>query len=163
MRPQGMSVQELEVRRRVGMKLLDQGLSQRQVAKALRCSQGSVSRWAAMVKKHGEDGLCAKPGRHGGAKKLTEAQEQQVVAWLLQPANEGQVWTCGRLAQRIASEWDISVHETTVLRLLRRRGYTPQKPNRRCKRQDPQAEAAFRQERWPAIKKKPRTKGARSS
>ena len=163
MRPQGMSVQELEVRRRVAIKLLDQGLSQGQVARSLGCSQSSVSRWAARVKEHGERGLDAKPGGQVGPKKLTEAQERDVVSWLLGAPADGQVWTCRRLAERIASEWDISVHETTVLRLLRRRGYTPQKPNRRCKRQDPQAEATFRQERWPTIKKKPRTKGARSS
>jgi transposase len=75
----------------------------------------------------------------------------------------GQVWTTKRVAALIASHFGVHYHPAHVSRLLRRLGWSVQKPIVRATQRDAQAVERWQTERWPAIKKKPRVKAGRSS
>jgi transposase len=98
---------------------------------------------------------------------LSAAQLAQLDALLRQGAeafgSQGAVWTCRRVARLIAEQFGVRYHPAHVSRLLRRLGWTVQKPILRATQRDAQAITAWYHERWPAIKKKPARSGARSS
>ena len=84
MRPTGTK-QQLEMRRRVAMALLDVGWGVRQVARQVQASPGSVCRWRDTRAQQGEAGRSAK--RHPGSQpKLSAMQRQQWLALLSQGA-----------------------------------------------------------------------------
>ena len=60
MRPKG-SAAELEQRRRRAIALLEQGVSPTTVAKALKTSRASVTRWRQAHEQGGETAVAAKP------------------------------------------------------------------------------------------------------
>ena len=60
-------------------------------------------------------------------------------------------------------ELGVSYHPAHVSRLLRRLAWSVQKPIQRASQRDEAAIAAWQTERWPALKKKPQPKAARSS
>lgn len=63
------------------------------------------------------------------------------------------LWTLPRVTELIRRKFDVSYHSTNVGRLLHALGFSCQKPERRSKEQDPQAVQAWREKKWPAIKK----------
>lgn len=104
------------------------------------------------------------PGR---PPRLSAAQLAQLDGLLRQGAEafgfQGAVWTCPRVARLIAEQFGVHYHPAHVSRLLRRLGWTVQKPILRATQRNAQAIIAWYHERWPAIKKKPARSGARSS
>jgi transposase len=75
----------------------------------------------------------------------------------------GAVWTRRHVAQLIRDHFGMSYHPTHVGRLLRHLGWSPQRPLLRATQRDAAAIAAWYAERWPALKKRRGTKGARLS
>ena len=59
-----------------------------------------------------------------------------------------------RVAELIRDRFGVSYHFNHVGRLLRRLGFTPQKPQRRARQRNEVVIAAWRRERWPRIKKR---------
>ena len=80
MRPKG-SAKELEVRRRIGGKLLQGGKGVREVARLVEASPSSVSRWKQALEEGGMEALRAKP--HPGRR----ARLRPDVSHLLQAVN----------------------------------------------------------------------------
>ena len=85
-------------------------------------------------------------------------QEKIVLRWLQDSPTEfgftTELWTCRRLAQLIKEEWDIHLHPQYLVRWLRKRGFTPQKPQRVPRERDPEKIANWLATEWPRIKKK---------
>jgi transposase len=79
MRPHG-SAALLEYRRRLAVRLLEQGLETPEVAEALCVSQQSVRRWLSAWRV--EAGSLAAVPHRGAAPKLNDPQTQQVLSWL---------------------------------------------------------------------------------
>jgi len=103
MRPTGTK-QQLEIRRRVAMALLDAGWGIRQVARQVKASPGSVCRWRDTRAQQGEAGLTAK--RHPGSKpKLNAVQRRQLLVLLSQGARahgwHNELWTLKRIVALI--------------------------------------------------------------
>ena len=73
------------------------------------------------------------------------------------------LWTAQRVALLIEQEYGVRYHSGHVWRILRLLGWSPQRPVGRALERDEQAIAEWKRKRWPAIKKKPEKKGARSS
>ncbi|MDQ6740811.1 MAG: IS630 family transposase [Actinomycetota bacterium] len=143
-----------------------QGWNQRRIAQALGVSPAAVSQWLQRGTADGVEALRAHPPP-GRPPPLSPAQLRQLPD-LLAPGAEafgfrGAVWTRRRVAQVIAQHFGIRYHPRHVGRLLEQTGWTPQKPIVRASQRDAAAIAAWQQERWPAIKKKPHTNGAPSS
>jgi transposase len=162
MRTEGSAI-ELERRRRLAVQRVHEGYSTAEVADFLGIDPSSVRRWVAAFRRHGADGLAARPAP-GRPPKLTTTQEKIVRRWLAdKPTEHGfatELWTAPRLARLIEQEWGIRFHPDYLTAWLRRRGFTPQRPRRVARERDEQAVAAWLAADWPRIKKR-RGGGAR--
>ena len=105
-------------------------------------------------------------GRAGRKPLLDAAQLQRLVALLLQgPGAHGfptPLWTCPRVARLIADEFGVSYHEGHVWKILRALEWSPQRPVGKARERNEEAIRTGRRKTWPGIKKKPKTKAARS-
>ncbi len=65
----------------------------------------------------------------------------------------GDIWTGERVAWLIKFKYGISYHPKHVCRLLKRLGWTPQKPVERATQRDQAAIDNWQSQRWPELKK----------
>lgn len=156
----------LERRRMKAAKLLQQGVSQSDVARRLGVHRQSVIRWACQLAQAGRAGL-KKAGRAGRRAKLTAAQLQQVEQALKRGPealgyNTG-LWTTSRVRDLIASQCGVRYHAAHVWRILRSLGWSCQRPSGRALERDEPAIVHWQRHRWPQLKKKPSARGAPSS
>lgn len=155
-----------EGRRLRAWELHEAGWRQRHIAQALGVTEGAVSQWLKRARQAGSAALRHRrpPGR---PPRLTESQRIEVIRLLERGAEAfgytGAVWTTARVAEVIGRELGVRYHPAHVSRLLRRLGWSVQKPIQRASQRDETAIAAWRTERWPALKKKPTPKAAPSS
>ena len=156
----------LERRRFAALKLLRQGYNQSEVSRRVKVCSQTVSRWARAVGAGGDVALAA-AGRAGRKPQLDEEQRAQLVARLLEgPEKLGYqtpLWRCSRVADLIAREFGVSYHSGHVWKLLRQLKWSPQRPVGRALERDEEAIDEWKRKTWPAIKKKPKKKAARSS
>ena len=147
---------ELESRRRRGATLLSQCKGVSEVARLIGCSTGSVDRWKKALKRHGPDGLAAKP--HPGPKpKLSDAQKRRLVTLLQKGAvaagYDSDLWTCRRVRDLIAKTEGVWYDLNHVGRILHSLGLSVQKPEARARERDEAAIQRWRKKDWPRIKK----------
>jgi transposase len=157
----------MEQRRFRALRLLEKGLSQAEVARRTKVSRQSVLRWNRQRLEGGQDALRA-AGRAGRKPRLDSDQQQALVKILVAgPEAAGfatPLWTLERVAEVIREEFGLSCHATTALRVLRDRlGWSCQKPLGRALERDEQAIGTWKRKTWPALKKRPLPKAARSS
>ncbi len=104
------------------------------------------------------------PGRQP---KLSAEERAQLPGVLAQGAEafgfRGQVWTSGRVAQVIKGQFGVKYHPAHCSRILRALKHSVQKPVQRATQRDEEAIARWKAERWPALKKRPKTKSEPSS
>jgi len=157
MRPHG-SPAELEARRRRAVALLAEGLGVREVARQIRCSPASVSRWQAEVQAGGPAALRAKP-TPGRPPRLSTRQKPRLLRLLLKGATahgySTDLWTLPRVAEVIARTFGVTYHPAHVWKILRAAHWSCQKPERRARERDEGAIQRWREDRWPHIKKRP--------
>ena len=125
MRPKG-SADRLEYRRQWAVALLDEGKGINEVARLIQASPSSVHRWKELKKKHGAEGLKAKPHPGRGCQLSSPDKEQLKQLLLAGPQAAGfdtALWTCGRVAQVIAQTFGVSYHPDHVGRLLHGVGF----------------------------------------
>lgn len=158
MRTKG-SPEELQVRRQLAARLLQQGHGVCEVAKMVGVRPGSVSRWKQALEAHGVEGLTAKP-HPGPPRKLSDRQRQQLPRLLLKgPRAHGyqtELWTFSRVAAVIEKEYGVRYDPSQVYRILRALGWSSQKPERRARDHNQQAIEQWRKQDWPRIKKRPK-------
>ena len=152
MRSKG-STKELEVRRQISGRLLQEGKGVREVARLV-----GVCHWKQALEKGGMEALKAKP--HGGRRsRLTPEQKKVLEQVLLKgPRAAGfatDLWTLARVAQVIERLFGVKYRTSHVWYILRGMGWSCQKPERRARERDEAAIAAWRAEDWPRIKKRP--------
>ncbi len=155
-----------EGRRLRAWELWRQGWKQKDIATALGVSKGAVSQWLTRAKVEGREGL----RRHvasGPQPKLVNAQLEQLPQLLNQGAEalgfRGDVWTTARVAEVIKREFGVQYHPTHCSRILRAIKYSVQKPIQRASQRDEAEISRWKDERWPALKKRPKRKNAPSS
>ncbi len=155
-----------EGRRLRALTLHERGWSGRAIADALGVTPGAVSQW---LKRARDGGAAAQRHRPppGPARRLSEAQRQQLPTLLQQGAEAhgfaGEVWTTKRVAALIRTEFGVRYHPAQVSRLVRELGWSLQKPVRQATQRDEAAIQAWREERWPALEKRRRTRSVRWS
>lgn len=158
MRPTG-TTRQLEQRRRQAIALLEAGYGVREAAGRLGASPGSVTSWRQAYEKFGEKSLTAHspPGR---SPQLNEQQMRRLEQLLLQgPLKHGyanELWTLKRVVEVIRKHFGVTYDPSGVWHVLRRRGWSCQKPERRSRERDEQAIATWRKKVWPRIKKSPK-------
>jgi transposase len=151
------SPQELERVRREAFALHTQGLSPAQIAQALDRSPRTVQRWLADARQQGIEALAAKP--HPGAKpKLARQQREGLRKQLLKGAKahgfSSNFWTAARVQHVIHQRYGVDYHVNYVAELLKRLGFSRQKPVRRAREQDDAEIDHWKRTAWPRIKKK---------
>lgn len=157
----------MEQRRFRALTLLEKGLSQAEVARRTKVRRQSVLRWNQQRLEGGKDALRA-AGRAGRKPRLAPSQEQALVHILVAGSEAAgfatPLWTLERVAKVIRREFGFACHATTALRVLRDRlGWSCQKPVGRALERDEAAIATWKRQTWPALKKRPSPKAARSS
>lgn len=155
-----------EGRRMRAWELHEQGWKQKDIAAALGVAEGAVSQWFKKAKAQGVQALRHQPPP-GRKAQLSPEQMAQLPDWLAQGAEafgfRGQVWTTARVAEMIRLQFGIRYHRAHASRLLRRIKYSRQKPIQKAKQRDEAAIAAWKEQRWPALKKKLSRNSGRSS
>lgn len=143
-------------RRREAAKLFTKGVPQAEVARRLKVSRQSVSRWYRTWTAEGQAAL-VDAGRAGRPPRLTAEQKARVEEELLRgPTAHGyatQLWTLARVAEVIERITGVGYHPGHVWRLLHELGWSVQRPARRAAERDEEAIARWIKEDWPRVKK----------
>jgi transposase len=146
-----------EGRRLRAWELHQQGWKQHKIAEALGVTQGAVSQWLARGREGGVAALRSRTSP-GAPTRLTPEQLAALPGLLACGAPAfgfiGDVWTRARIAEVIKREFGVAYHRDHIGRLLRAVGWTVQKPVERATQRDEAAIAAWREQKWPAIKKR---------
>ena len=156
----------LEARRMEAARLLRQGLSQSEVARAVGVHRQSVSRWARELEESGMRGL-RKAERTGRPAKLSPAQLRDLERALKRgPEAFGfasGLWTARRVRDLIEYRTGVRYHEDHVWRILRKLNWTCQRPSGQGAGTRRGRGSGSGRSRWPRIKKKRSARGAPSS
>jgi transposase len=156
----------LEHRRREAITLLRQHVHPAEVARRVGVSRQSVSRWQATLRTHGLRGLRRAP-RAGRPPALTPADLKQVERALKAgPEIQGYatgLWTLARVGKLIEKQCGVRYSKPWVWHLLRRLGWSCQRPTGQARERDEAAIRRWKRVEWPRLKKTPPARGARSS
>jgi len=156
----------LERRRLRATRLLQQGSTEAAVAREVGVHRQSVSRWAQQLVAGGRKAL-QKASRAGRKPRLSESDCNRIVAGLKQGPEalgyETGLWTSWRVADLIERECGVRYTNVHVWRILRKLGWSCQRPVGRALERDERAIRRWKQVRWRELKKTPKKKSARSS
>jgi transposase len=148
----------LEERRLEAAHMFALGASQAEVARAFGVSRQATSVWYARWRAGGTSAL-RRAGRAGRNPRLAPAELDAVDQALRKGAQafgyETDLWTLARVATVIERLTGVAYHPGHVWKLLRRLGWSLQRPARRAVERDEQAIAAWVRRDWPRIKKTP--------
>lgn len=155
MRTKG-SAAELEVKRRIACNLLLKGTPRAEVARIVGTSWTSVNRWKKAIEKGGIDAIAAKP--HPGRRPfLSRTQQKKLLRILergaLKAGFPNDLWNSPRVAAVIERQFGVKYHESHVLKLLAKWGWSRQKPQRRAREQNRLAVENWRTHEWERLKK----------
>lgn len=162
--PKGQKIdaEALKQRRLEARRLLDEGVTQAEVARRLKVTRQSVSRWAEQPRRE-----LAKVKQQGRRSSLDEAARAKLRAALLagpQAAGlPGELWTVPRVRHFIAERFGQRFSQVHVWRLLGQLGFSPQRPVARARERDEAKIIDWKTKQWPRLKKKPGGRGAPSS
>jgi len=149
-------LQALEQRRLEAARLFAAGVHQAEVARRLGAGPSSVHRWHQVWQEQGEAGLKRK-APPGHKPRLSAQQVQQLEKALLAgPTAAGyatELWTAPRVRKLIWDRFRVRYHESHVWLLLRKLGWTCQKPAKRAIERDEEAIQTWVKKRWPRLKK----------
>lgn len=145
----------LEERRLRAAELFGQGLTQGEVARQLGASTSAVSRWYHTWCERGAQGLRSL-GRSGPAPRLSPAQQEALVDTLGAGARAAgyatDLWTLPRIRLLIQERFGVRYHVSHVWLLMRRLGWSCQKPQKRARQRDEEAICRWVQGRWQELK-----------
>jgi transposase len=145
----------LQERRLEAARLFAHGASQAEVARTFGVSAQAASIWYRRWHQGGEAALRG-AGRAGRRPRLSQAELEAVDQALRKgPAAFGfdtDLWTLARIAAVIEQLTGVRYHPGHVWRLLRRLGWSLQRPARRAAERDEAAIARWRAQEWPRIK-----------
>jgi transposase len=158
--------QALERRRLKAAKLLAQGMAEAEVARQVGAHRQSVNRWARVLTERGEAAL-KHPGRAGRKPRLDPQALRRIERALKRgPEAYGygtHLWTTERVADLIERECGVRYHAGHVWKILRKLGWSCQRPVGKARERDEAAIAHWKKVRGPEVKKTPREKGEPSS
>src|SRR5437879_1329542 len=152
----------LEARRYEAARLFARGESQATVARTLGATRAAAHRWYHAWQDEGRSALKA-AGRAGRKPRLEAPQLARVEAALLKgPGAHGfatELWTLPRVATLIERLTRVRYHPGHVWYILRRLGWSLQRPTRQARERDEAAIAEWKRRRWPQVKKRPAATG----
>jgi transposase len=154
----------LEDRRLRAYALIKQGITDAEVARQIGVHRQSVGRWRKQIAEAGRGGL-KKAGRAGRKPRLSEADLRKVERGLKAGPEtfgyETGLWTLERVAKLIEDECGVRYHLGHVWWLLRKLGWSCQRPTGRALERNEASIEHWKKKRWPQLKKKPSGRAAR--
>jgi transposase len=155
---------ELTELRKRGVASVQAGESPEVVARVFGISRMTIYNWLALYRRGGWQALDAK--RRGGRPPKLDAKAIRWVYDTVTMKNPLQLrfpfalWTCGMLVDLIKRQFGISLSRSSVSRLLKQLGLSPQRPLRRAYQQNPEAVERWLKEDFPHIRKEAQEVGA---
>jgi len=152
MRPIG-TPEQLAARRERALQLLADGQAPTEVARRIGVTRQTVYEWKANAKRK------RRPSkrRPGNVCRLSAGQQKRLARELLRGAfvhgYPEDHWTLDRIGRVIYDLFGVRYHPSSVWHLLRRIGWSSQKPQRTSLFRDDEAIADWKQKAWPRIKK----------
>lgn len=152
MRPRG-TPEQLAARRERALQLLADGQAPTEVARRIGVARQTLYEWKANAKRK------RRPSkrRPGNVCRLSPGQQKRLARELLRGAfvhgYPEDHWTLDRIGRVIYDLFGVRYHPTSVWHLLRRMGWSSQKPQRTGLLRDDEAIADWKQKAWPRIKK----------
>lgn len=141
--------------RRLAVKRVLAGETHEAVADSIQVNKGTVGKWMMRYRAEG-DAMFVSRKAAGPAEKLS-AKQQDRLRKLIVTKSPRQLrfsfalWTLPLIGELITREFGIVLHETTVSRMLRRMGLTPQVPTRQAFQRDEDECTRWAKEEFPAI------------
>ncbi len=112
--------------------LLEKGLSEAEVARAVGVHRQSVNRWAKQIEEQGRAGL-KQAGRAGRKSRLAPGDMKRLEEKLKRGAEalgyETNLWTLERIAELIERDFGVKYHAGHVGWLLKKLGWSCQRPS----------------------------------
>ena len=156
-----MNLEQQKARNEIVINMSKQGYSQQAIGKAVGLDQSRISQ---LLKAYREGPDTFFDNHYQGKPpKISAGQKSQLGELLVGGAEaygfQGEVWTAARIKMAIKETFNIDYHERHIPKLLKKMGFTLQKPRLVDSRQSPVKVGEWREEKLPAIKKKPLRKG----
>jgi transposase len=165
-RQSGLTATTEQWRRQRALQLREENWTLAAIAEALGVTPGAVSQWLTVAQEQGPQALVSQRSRTGRRPKLTAEQTTRLRELLDQGAEAfgyvGEQWHGKRVADLIHREFKVSYVPTSIPRLLRRLGWSPQKPQVLASQRKEEKIEQF-QKNWSMVKKGHKMKGAPSS
>ena len=159
----GLTAEECARREQVRLEAaewIEEGVTDREVAERFRVTRMSANRWRRALAAGGRPALASK-GPGGARCRLSPAQLEELQALLdIGPAAWGwadQCWTLPRIAAAVHAKLGVEYTLAGLDLLLHRLGWSVQVPARQAAERNEEQITAWRQETWPAIKRRRRT------
>jgi transposase len=158
------SHQTLEEMRISAVRRVEAGESPEAVAVGLGINRRTIYRWLAAYHYGGEAGLKAKA--IPGAPMKLNARQMARIARIVREKNPLQLkfelalWTLAMIRQLIRTKFGVKLSEVSVGRLMKRLGFSPQRPLYRAWQQDKALVERWRDRDYPLIAKRARREGA---
>jgi transposase len=151
----------MEERRLKGAGLLEEGVSQSEVARELGVTRQSVHQWAKVMGTQGEKGLVRVPT---GRKPRLNAGQLDQLGELLKAGSQAHGyatawWTTERIARLVHRQFGVRYHRDHIGRLLGQMGWSCQRPTGRARERKEEEIVRWKRVVWSRIKKKPKQKG----
>jgi len=149
------SHQALEEMRMSAVERFEAGESPEVVAEGLGINRRTIYRWLEAFHYGGRDALKAKP--IPGAPSKLNARQLSSLSRLLREKSPLQLkfpyalWTLAMIRELIKKRFGVRLSEVSVGRLMRRIGFTPQRPLYRAWQQDPEAVERWSRETYPRV------------
>lgn len=157
-------LREMELRRRKGMRMLARGVAQAEVARVCEVSRQTAMTWSRKLTEETQAWRRKPLGRPAA---LSSADLKRLSKLLLAGALANgfptELWTLARVTALIKREFGVEFGKPNVWHILRRLGFSSQRPTGRAIQRDELAIAEWKAKRWPALKKSPDEKDAPSS
>lgn len=149
-----------------GVRMLEAGYTQGEVADALGVGERQVRRWRVRFRRGGWKALeKRRRGRRPGEQEALSAAQQQRIVDAIRSRNPDQLripallWTRGSVQDLIEAWCGVRLEVGTVGRYLRRWGFTLKRPTRRALEADPVVVEAWLADVYPKIKTQARKDG----
>ena len=141
------------------------GWQQKLIAEALGVNAVTVCVWLRKAREGGPEALRARK-RPGRQPFLSEEQFEHLDVLLAKGAEaygfEGDRWTAPRVAAVIDQRFGVRYSDGHTCKVLKKIGWSRQKPTRRSTRRSDEAVETWRSKRWDELKKKRPRKAAKS-
>jgi transposase len=152
---------QMEQRRLEAAKLSADGVKPADIARQLKVSRQSVSRWQMSFKKGGMKNL-ESSGPVGRPRKISPSDLKKIEKILLKGARaygiDADLWTLSRVGKVISSITGHSYGVSGVWYVMKGLGWSVQRPAKRAAERDQVEVDHWIKETWPAVKKTPADK-----